>query len=80
MRKAYFAMSKCSYEAIRSRDFNVALHIHGDTPENQRRIALAWKATSDQAQGMADGTLAYLQAITKKQWFVEAVNWKPTND
>ena len=77
LRKAYFAMSKCNYEATRSRDLSVALQIHGDTPENQERIKTAWKWTQDQAHYMSQSTLGYLQGITKKEWFVKAVNWKP---
>jgi hypothetical protein len=82
LRTAYFAMSKCNYEAIRSRDLSVALQIHGDFPANQQRIMSAWKWTSNQAQGMAESTFAYLQGLRQKKWFIEAVNWKsnPTND
>jgi hypothetical protein len=77
LRTAYFAMSKCNYEATRSRDFSVALQIHGDTPENRQRIAEAWKWTSGQAFYMAQSTLTYLQGLTKKEWFRKAASWVP---
>ena len=76
LRKAYFALSKCNYEATRSRDLSVAVQIHGDTPENRERIREAHKWTSDQARYMAESTLTYLQELTKKKWFNDAVNWK----
>lgn len=79
LRTAYFAMSKCNYEAVRSRDLSVALDVHGDYPANQNRIMLAWKAASEQAFYMAQSTSEYLQSISKKDWFVKARNWKSTS-
>jgi hypothetical protein len=78
LRKAYFAMSKCNYEAIRARDLGEKFRAEADTPEKQQRIGMAWAATTKEAMAMVESTLSYLQSLSKKRWFIKASEFKAT--
>jgi hypothetical protein len=78
LRKAYFAMRKCNYEAIRARDLGEKFRAEADTPEKEQRIGMAWRATTIEAMAMAENTLSYLQSLSKKQWFIKASEYKAT--
>jgi len=75
LRKAYFAMSKCNYEAIRARDLGEKFRAEAD-PERQRQIRIAWESTTKEAMSMVESTLSYLQGISEKQWFAKASQFK----
>jgi hypothetical protein len=76
LRKAYFAMRKCNYEAIRARDLGEKAIAEADTPEKELRIEMAWRVTTKEAMAMVESTLSSLQNLSKKQWFIKASEYK----